>query len=164
MPYGMNGNPYPQSPTNNLWFGNNYASGYSQASRSMNNPMNPNMQQPMQQMSGMQGIPQQNSLPQTMNNIIQVMGPESAVNYAIGPNSHIMMADTNRPVVYDKKSDDSGYSETRAYQLIEIPLFPDQNNNQTQESTQQINTDDFVTKSELEEFKKTIEDLVMNNG
>ena len=168
MMYGSNGQGYPQAfpqgPTNNnLWFGNNYSSGNSQASRSMmGNPMNPNgmmqgMQQPMQQM---QPMPQQMSTPQTMNNIIQVMGPESAVNYAVGPNSHIMMADSNRPVVYDKKSDDSGYSETKAFALTEIPLFEEA----PMQQTPQVPMTEYATKAELEDLKKFVEELMTNNA
>lgn len=157
MMYGNNGQEYqqdfPQGPTNNnLWFGNNYSSGNSQANRSMmGNPMNPNgMMRPM---------PQQMATPQTMNNIIQVMGPESAVNYATGPNSHILMSDINRPVIYDKKSDDSGYSETKAFALTEIPLFEESNQIQ---SAQVVVTNDAevnALKAEVEQLKHDIAEL-----
>ena len=186
MMYGNNGNNgYPQGSTNNLWFGNNYSSGNSQASRSMmGNPMNPNgmmqgiqqpMQQPMQQMqpnSGQLNMNPQFPMPQSINNIIEVMGPESANNFAVGPNSHVMLTDTKRPVVYSKESDDSGYSETRAFLLTEIPLF-EENNSTLQQNTQPMNVE-YATKadleetrrmvkSELNETKKFVEDLVMNH-
>ena len=175
MMYGNNGNGYPQGSTNNLWFGNNYSSGNSQASRSMmGNPMmNPNgMMQQMQQNSGQQNMNQQFPMPQTINNIIEVMGPESANNFAVGPNSHVMLTDTKRPVVYSKESDDSGYSETRAFLLTEIPLF-EENNSIPQQNTQTMNVE-YATKADLEETrrmvksdldetKKFVEDLVMNH-
>lgn len=174
--YGNNGNTYPQGTTNNsLWFGNNYSSGYSQASRSpMGNPMmnpNPMMQgmqgmQPMQQMQNTpnaQGMSPQMQNPQSMNNIIQVMGPESAVNYATGPNSHILMSDINRPVIYDKKSDDVGYSETKAFALTEIPLFEDSTNAQQPMNQVPIDMSMYATKADLEDLKKFVEDLVMNH-
>ena len=164
--YGNNGQMYPQAvpqgPTNNnLWFGNNYSSGNSQASRSpMGNPMMPqnNMMQPMQNMA-----PQMSVQPQTMNNIIQPMGPEGAEKFLVGANSHVILMDSNRPVFYTKHSDDTGYAVTKAYAFSEIPLYPEQDQ-QTQDHTPQINIDEFVTKAELEKFKKDIEELVMNNA
>lgn len=172
MMYANNGQEYqqgfPQGPTNNnLWFGNNYSSGNSQASRSMmGNPMQMNPNGMMQGMNGMnpmqrmpQQMPQQIQAPQTMNNIIQVMGPESAVNYATGPNSHILMSDINRPVIYDKKSDDSGYSETKAFALTEIPLFEESNQIQP---TQVVVTNDAevnALKAEVEQLKQDIVEL-----
>ena len=153
-------------PTNNnWWFGNNYSSGNSQANRSMmDNPMgNQNgmmqgmqqpMQQPMQPNSRQQNMHPQFPIPQSINNIIEVMGPESADNFAVGPNSHVMLTDIKRPVVYSKESDDSGYSETRAFFLTEIPLF-EENNNTLQQSTQMPNVE-YATKADLEETKKAI--------
>lgn len=154
-------NPTPQ-PTNNLWFGNNYSSGYSQMSRS-NYPMNPNMPIPTNPM-----MQQQTGQPQTVNNILQVMGPESADLFKVGPNSHAILVDSSRPVVYLKHSDDSGFSETKAFQITEIPLFPDR----IQAQPSEIKTGfDYITKEEftefknsMEEFKSTIEELVTKNG
>ena len=155
----------PPQATNNLWFGNNYSSGYSQMSRSgypmnsMNstNPVNPMMQQPMGQ-------------PQTINNILQVMGPESADSFKVGPNSHAIFVDSSRPVIYLKHSDDSGFSETKAFQITEIPMFPDRVQTQYQEVKPEENPN-YITKDEFTEFKKsmedfksTIEELVMKNG
>lgn len=126
-------------PSNNLWVGNNYSSGYSQMSRN-----NYQQQQPMR--------------PQSMNNILEVMGPESAQAFQVGPNSRVILMDTNRPVFYVKQSDDSGYSETKAYQFKEIPL--------TQREIIQTPAQDvsnFVTKDEFNEFKQLMEELVMKN-
>lgn len=162
MAYGNNyGMP---QPSNNLWVGNNYSSGYSQASRS---PMGaigamnsmPTMQQPIQTLP---------SQLQTINNVLQVMGPESAQSYQVGPNSHVILMDSNRPVFYTKRSDDSGYSETKAFQFKEIPLFPEPV--QTQPTNVIADTDLYVTKEDfnnfktmMEDFKKMIEELVMKN-
>lgn len=158
------GNPtgIPPQSTNNLWFGNNYSSGYSQMSRSgypMNTPYTPN---PMMQPPGQ---------PQTINNILQVMGPESANSFKVGPNSHAVLVDSSRPVIYLKHSDDSGFSETKAFQITEIPLFPErvqttfqEVNSDTQHKTSYVTRDEFenLTKS-IDEFKTTIEELVMKN-
>jgi hypothetical protein len=37
--------------------------------------------------------------PQSINNILEVMGPESAQAFQIGPNSRVILMDTNRPVL-----------------------------------------------------------------
>ena len=100
---------------------------------------------------------------QPMNNILQVMGLESAQAYQIGPDSQVLLMDSNRPVFYLKKSDSSGYAEVRAFEFHEIPLtqpIPPAQQPQPVEPTQ---TQDFVTKKDFEEFKKMIEDLVMKN-
>ena len=129
-------------PANNLWVGNNYSSGYSQMSR--NNY--PQQQQMMQNQR------------QSINNVLEVMGPESAQAYQVGPNSRVVLMDINRPVFYVKKSDDSGYSETKAFKFEEIPLMQ-----QEIIQTQAQNIDDFVTKTEFNEFKKLMEELVMKD-
>ena len=139
MDYSNNFRGMPPS-TNNLWVGNNYSSGYSQMSRNNYSPMQVSNQQP-----------------QTVNNILQVMGPESAQSWQVGPNSHIILMDSNRPVFYVKRSDDSGYSETKAFKFEEIPLFPEE------QISQSLSKVDYVTKTEFNEFKALMEDLVMKN-
>lgn len=142
------------TPATNLWVGNNYSSGYSQMSRSNYPAMNQN------------NIPQymqNNSMgqPQSINNILQVMGPESAQAYLVGPESQVILMDSDKPVFYIKRTDSSGYSETHAFEFHEIPLIQSvlpANNAQIQE---QMNN--YITKTEFEEFKKMIEDLVMKN-
>ena len=149
-----------QPPTNNnLWVGNNYSSGYSQMSKS-NYPNNMNNQ------SGMTPNNFMTQQPQSINNILQVMGPESAQGYLIGPDSKIILVDSNRPVVYMKQSDSLGYSETRAFALQEIPLFSSetkQPESQEQSAQTQEKSSEYVTKTEFEDFKKVIEDLVMKD-
>lgn len=154
MAYNNNfGGGMPQ-PANNLWVGNNYSSGYSQMSRN-NYPMNtPN--------AGMMMPPQ----PEPINNVLQVMGPESAQAYQLAPNSQVILMDSNKPVFYMKKSDSSGYSETKAYEFHEIPLIQNSANTvlQSQNSIPAVTPQpDFVTKSDFDEFKKMIEELVMKS-
>lgn len=146
-----------QPPSNNLWVGNNYSSGYSQMPRNNYSTNNQNAMMPSL-------IQSQIGQAQPINNILQVMGPESAQAYQLGPDSQVILIDSNKPVFYMKKSDSSGYSETRAFKFHEIPLFQQdaaaintnpQNNAQT--------NSEYITKTEFEEFKKMIEDLVMKN-
>lgn len=146
--FGMNA----QQPSNNLWVGNNY-SGFS--------PNRANFMDPRQ----VAGPYSQPPAPPQMNNILQVMGPESAMEYRVGPNSRVVLMDMNRPVFYVKSSDDSGYSETKAYEFHEVPMTS------SPIDVVPSQTDEYATKKDLEdimnsldEFKKTIEDLVMTNG
>ena len=140
------GNAFGGQPSNNLWIGNNYSQG---AGYNRNNY--PNGQNSMQNQVG-QPQPQ----PQSMNNVLQVMGPESALAYQVGPDSHLILMDSHKPVFYIKRSDSSGYCETKAYEFHEIPLTQEKN------QMQMINPD-YVTKTEFEDFKKMIEELVMKN-
>lgn len=102
-----------------------------------------------------QGAPtQMNNVPaqaQCVNNVIQVMGPESALSYQVGPNSMVIMMDSNRPVFYIKRSDDSGYSETKAFEFHEVPLM-----DKPLDVTAQIDEGNFVTKEDLEDLKKQL--------
>jgi len=157
MAYGNNYGGMPQ-PANNLWVGNNYSSGYSQMSRN-NYPMNTPAGMPTQVM--------QQSQP--LNNVLQVMGPESAQAYQLGPDSQVILMDSNKPVFYMKRSDSSGYSETRAFKFQEIPLMQassiDSSNISAASANvqQQAPQPEYVTKSDFEDFKKMIEELVMKN-
>lgn len=148
--YGSMQMPQQSQPSNNLWVGNNYSGGYSQQNRSMASAFPTYPTYP---------TPQQNT--QTpVSNVLQVMGPESALAYQIAPNSHVILMDANKPVFYMKHSDDSGYSETKAYEFHEISLTQEPNSVQNS----QMDLTNYVTKDELNEFKKTIEDLVMSNA
>lgn len=108
---------------------------------------------------GNYGNPQMTIPNQTINNVLQVMGPESAQSYQVGPNSHVILMDSNRPVFYVKRSDDSGYSETKAFEFKEIPLFQEK----VEIQPVQVTNDNYVTKEEFAEFRTMIEELVMKN-
>lgn len=111
----------------------------------------------------MSSFPMQTQMPQPsqMNNILQVMGPESAQAFQIGPDSQVILMDSNKPIFYMKKSDSSGYSETKAFKFEEIPLNQDTTPSHNQQQT--FNKEDYVTKRDFEEYKKMIEDLVMKD-
>ncbi len=155
MQYSNGTNPMMQPPANNnWWFGNNYSSGYSQASRS-------NMQTPQVYPQPYQPMIQQQE-PQTMNNLIQAMGPESAEEFRVGPNSHVIIMDSNRPVFYMKDSDDTGHAKTRAFAFNEIPLYPPKET----ATVQQLTKEDVVeiVKSVIKPWQKSIEELVTNDA
>ena len=108
----------------------------------------------------MSSFPMQTQMPQPsqINNVLQVMGPESAQAFQIGPDSQVILMDSNKPIFYMKKSDSSGYSETKAFKFEEIPL------NQEKTPTPSNNfQEEYVTKKDFEEYKKMIEDLVIKD-
>lgn len=129
-------------PSNNLWVGNNYT------------------QRPMPYTSLPASNVQQPLIPH-MNNVLRVMGVESAKEYQIGPDSQVILMDVSRPVFYMKRSDDSGYSEVRAFEFKEIPL------DSTSTASLPTSSNDapslYLTREEFLDFKRMIEDLVMNN-
>lgn len=164
-------NMFGGRPANNsLWVGNNYSTtpGYNSMQMSRNNypSMNQNnMMQPtsMQNMQ-MQPNQMQNMQMQSVNNILQVMGPESAQAFQIGPDSKVILMDSNKPLFYVKESDSSGYSKTRAFNFNEVS-FEDLLKTQQPVQSQEDNShnSDYVTKADFDDFKKMIEELVMKN-
>lgn len=167
MAYGSTG-AYPTAggtnrfggPSNSLWVGNNY-------SQSLSMPSNPGLSQTMYQDSMMPIA--------GFNNILQVMGLESAEEFKIGPNSKVILMDSNKPVFYLKESDDSGYSEVKTYRFEEVTSEDKTDEKESEETAEyvtskefsnfkkKINNGKYVTKKDFEEFKTFIEDLVMKN-
>ena len=149
MPYGGAG--FKGQPSNNIWVGDSYSTMSRNSYPSMNqsSTMNPYMQNQPQQLP-------------SINNIIRVMGPESAQSYMVGPDSQVILMDYGNPIFYIKRSDGSGYSEIRAYRFEEIPLAMATSLAQPPQQVDSANTE-YVTKSDFEDFKKMIEDLVMKN-
>lgn len=171
-------NMFGGRPSNNsLWVGNNYSAApgynsmqmprnnYPSMSQTPTNMMQSNLIQdvPMQS-NQMQNMQMQMQLPQSINNILRVMGPESAQAFQIGPNSEvILMEDSARPIFYWKESDSSGYSKTRAYKFEEVPLNSLMGQQLAQSQEDNSHNPEYVTKSDFDDFKKMIEELVMKN-
>lgn len=154
MTYGNNTSG--GQPANNLWVGNNYSTS--------NYPQMLKNNYPTMNNSNNITAPFNTSIPsQPINNILRVMGPQSAQAYKIGPDSQVLLMDSDRPIFYLKRSDDSGYSETRAFEFHEVPLFQSAGQHNEPQEVQASDFSQYITKSEFEEFKKMIEDLVMKN-
>ena len=148
MSNGYGGMP-PSS--NSMWIGNNYSSM-------------PRNNYPIGNQNNMVAASFMNQQqPQTINNVLQVMGPESVQSYSVGPNSNVIFMDSKRDVFYTKKTDDAGYAETKAFAFHEIPLFEPAQSVQNQTVDMPQINQNYVTKSDFDEFKKMIEDLVMHN-
>ena len=138
-------------PSNNsMWIGNNYSSM-------------PRNNYPTGNQNNMSAASFMNQQPQSINNVLQVMGPESVQSYLVGPNSNVIFMDSKRDVFYTKKTDDAGYAETRAFAFHEIPLFEPAQQSQDKNVEMPAMNQNYVTKSDFDEFKKMIEDLVMHN-
>ena len=149
MPMSNNYGGMPPS-TNSMWIGNNYSSV-------------PRSNYPIGNQNNMSAPSFMNQQPQSINNVLQVMGPESVQAYLMGPNSNAIFMDSKRDVFYTKKTDDAGYAETKAFAFHEMPLFEPAQQPQVQNIDMPQINQDYVTKSEFDDFKKMIEDLVMHN-
>lgn len=153
-------NMFGGRPSNNsMWIGNNYSTtpGYAQMPRNNYSSMNQNGMMPSNPMQNFQ--PQS----QSINNVLEVMGPESAQAFQIGPNSKVILMDANKPIFYCKQSDSSGFAATKAFQYNEIPLNELMEPQQVQSHEDDSIKSDYITKSEFNEFKKMIEELVMKD-
>lgn len=146
--------------SNSMWIGNNYSAmpGYTQALRNNYSPMNQNEMMPSNFMQNFQQHPQQ-----SINNVLEVMGPESAQAFQIGPNSKVILMDANKPIFYCKQSDSSGFAATKAFQYNEIPLNELIEPQQVQSHEDNSLNSEYITKSEFNDFKKMIEELVMKD-
>ena len=154
--------PNPTLPPQGGWIGANYNQ------QPYGNSWQQNYGQPYPNQA--QRLPQ-------INNVIRVMGPESAMSYKVGENSMVMMLDSNRPVFYIKRTDDSGYPDIKAYEFHEIPFREektvdvtpmDTSNMATKEDIEelkkQLNRRDTVSKKDLDALKKMIEGMGVNHG
>ena len=92
---------------------------------------------------------------QPIDNILRVMGPESAKAYALPPNSKVILFDADNPIFYLKTTDDSGFATNpRAFKFEEISMSEIQGSVQ-----EQIDTSNFVTKDDLKDLQKDFSEL-----
>jgi len=91
--------------------------------------------------------PQPQNNQQTNNSIIWVQGNAAAKSYPVAPGNSVMMLDSEEPVFYIKTVDTSGMPRPlRVFDFTE----------RTENTTQHIDTDNFITR---EEFEKRIAEL-----
>ena len=156
-------NMFGGRPSNNsMWIGNNYSAmpGYTQTPRNNYSSMNQNgMMMPFNPTQNFQQQPQS----QSINNVLEVMGPESAQAFQIGPNSKVILMDASKPIFYCKQSDSSGFAATKAFQYNEISLNELMEPQQVQSHEDNSPNPEYITKSEFNDFKKMIEELVMKD-
>ena len=88
-----------------------------------------------------------------INNILKVTGPESAKAYSLPPDSSVILFDAENPVFYLKATDDGGFPHPlRTFSFEEIKTPENQ-------SIEQIDTSNFVTKNDLETLQNDISEL-----
>lgn len=110
----------------------------------MTNPYQ--LQMPQLQMPQLQ-VPQ---AVQPQQQIQYVNGRESANAYQIGPNSSVLLMDSNEAKFYIKTSDASGFCTVKTYTF--------------QEEVENTENSQYVTKSEFEEFKQQLLKGVSNES
>ena len=77
------------------------------------------------------------------NNVTKVSGIESVKAYQTMPNSYIVLFDANEDVFYLKTTDTSNYPTIRVF-------------NFTEQKSSKIETSEYVTMDEFEQFKKEV--------
>lgn len=80
--------------------------------------------------------------------LIAVNGLDSANAYPVMPNSRIALFDNNEDVVYIKQTDSQGFSNIKAFRLVEF--------NPSANMNQMMPNSDYVTKQEFDQFKQEV--------
>lgn len=90
--------------------------------------------------------------------IIWVQGEAGAKAYPVAPGNSLLLMDSESDVFYIKSTDVSGVpAPLRMFNYTEI--VQTQQPQEEQSTTQQLDTSQFVTRSELDELRSAIEEL-----
>ena len=103
-------------------------------------------QNPMQLAQQLMGNYQQRVAPQQL---IRVTGIDGAKAYQMGPNSCVPLFDSDNDIMYIKSTDGAGFPTVRAFSFAPM-----------EEQHEQAR--DYVTREELEEFERSIREMVEN--
>lgn len=99
----------------------------------------------------------------TSNNsgIIWVQGEAGAKAYPVGAGNSVLLMDSEAECFYIKSTDTSGMPmPLRVFQYSEVVQTQPNNNTQSNnKEPQQIDTSEFVTRTEFEELKKALQDM-----
>lgn len=127
--------PIGQYNNNNWTPNNNWSGGWSQ--NQLNQQFSNNTQQ------------------QSIDNILRVIGPESAKAYPLSANSNVVLFDAKNPIFYWKVTDDSGYSyPLRAFKFEEITNLESQS-----QTIEEIDISNFATKEDLTALKENVSEI-----
>ena len=96
------------------------------------------------QMNNQQIFPQEQT-----QNLIRVNGIDGAKAYQMNANSTVALFDSNEDIMYIKNTDGAGFPSIRMFKFEEV-----------NETTNNEEKQDYISRKEFEEFKKEI----MNNG
>lgn len=102
---------------------------------------------------GYQPYYQQNSSPAQSNSIIWVQGEAGAKSYLVAPNNTVQLWDSENQVIYLKSADASGMPSMK---ILDYKIR-EQNQPASMQSVIN-NSNQYVTKEELDAFKHDIED------
>lgn len=115
----------------------------------------PNIGWPYNQNMSYQQSNTNNIIQQPVNNMLQVMGPESAKAYSLPTNSKVVLFDASNPIFYFKATDENGFiSAFKIYKFEEIDMSEAQFL-----SSEQNDTLNFATKEDLEALQNNISEL-----
>lgn len=81
------------------------------------------------------------------NSYAFVNGIEGAKSYPVPPNKTILLMDSDNPIFYFKSSNDLGQCSIKTYEFKEI-------------TTQQDNNQKYVLKSDFDELKNKVEEML----
>ena len=98
----------------------------------------------MQLAQQLMGSYQQRVTPQQL---IRVTGMEGAKAYQMGPNSCVPLFDSDNDIMYIKSTDGAGFPTVRAFSFSPMEDVHEQ-------------ARDYVTRAELEEFERSIREMV----
>ena len=111
-----------------------------------------NIYQPNNIPQNNQGQPSQQ--PQ-LNQYAFVNGIEGAKSFQLGPNQTILLMDSDSPICYMKSSNSVGQSTLRYFRLTEV----NENDLKTNNQQPQVDTSNYVLKSDFEVLSKRLDDL-----
>lgn len=81
--------------------------------------------------------------------LIRVTGMDGAKAYQMAPNSCVPLFDADKDIMYVKSTDGAGFPTIRTFSFAPIEV-------------KQASTTEYVTRSELEEFERSIREMVEN--
>lgn len=114
-----------------------------------NVPQQPLIQQPVMQ-------PYNQQVPQQDSSLIWVLGEAGAKSFLIAPNKTVALWDSEAPVIYLKSADASGMPSMK---VLDYKIRENKGTIPTAEPLK-TNTEDYVTKEELESYKQEVNKLI----
>lgn len=114
-----------------------------------NVPQQPLIQQPVMQ-------PYNQQVPQQDSSLIWVLGEAGAKSFLIAPNKTVALWDSEAPVIYLKSADASGMPSMK---VLDYKIRESKGTIPTAEPLK-TNTEDYVTKEELESYKQEVNKLI----
>lgn len=105
-----------------------------------------------------QQLPQPQPQPQpSQNGMIWVQGEAGAKSYLVAPNTTLMLMDSENPVFYIKKTDQSGMPyPLRIFDYKERTAMPPQTSNFAPQDSNGFDPNNYITRAEFEQAIKAL--------